>query len=154
MRTFEKLVKQNYVIGCYTCEHNGRETCKGCNTILNGENEPYENWQLREDLCQKDKQIADLQHRLEVAEKALNKMSNSAIHDNDLYDLVNDFNIINERYDEDHLGIDTCDVVDYFKDQAEQEVRGEELWKECLKRLNKRYKYVKNSKTNRKVGGE
>ena len=63
------MSKQNYAVCCYTCEHNGQETCKGCNTILNGKNEPYENWQLREDLCQKDEQIADLQHRLEVAEK-------------------------------------------------------------------------------------
>lgn len=64
------MSKQNYAVCCYTCEHNGQETCKGCNTILNGKNEPYENWQLREDLCQKDEQIADLQHRLEVAERA------------------------------------------------------------------------------------
>ena len=63
--------KQNYAVCCYTCQHNGQGTCKGCNTILNCENEPYENWQLREDLCQKDKQITDLQHKLEVAEKAL-----------------------------------------------------------------------------------
>lgn len=69
-------------------------------------------------------QIIDLQHRLKVAEKALNKMSNYAINDNDLYDLVSDFNIENERYDEDHFGIDTCDVVDYFKEQAEKEVKG------------------------------
>ena len=45
--------------------------------------------------------------------------------DNDLYDLVSDFNIENERYDEDHFDIDTCDVVDYFKEQAEKEVKGE-----------------------------
>lgn len=63
--------KQNYAVCCYTCEHNGQETCKWCNTILNGENEPYENWQLREDLCRKDKQITDLQHQLEVAERAV-----------------------------------------------------------------------------------
>lgn len=72
-----------------------------------------------------DNNVADLQHRLEVVEKALNKMSNYAINDNDLYDLVSDFNIENERYDEDHFGIDTCDVVDYFKEQAEKEVKGE-----------------------------
>lgn len=119
------MSKQNYAVCCYTCEHNGQETCKGCNTILNGKNEPYENWQLREDLCQKDEKISDLQHRLEVAEKALNEMSNYAVNDNDLYDLVSDFNIENERYDEDHFGIDACDVVDYFKEQAEKEVRGE-----------------------------
>lgn len=61
---------------------------------------------------QLDEQISDLRHRLEVAEKALNKMSNYAINYNDLYDLVSDFNIENERYDEDqdHFGIDTCDV--------------------------------------------
>ena len=64
------MSKQKYAVCCYTCEHDGQETCKGCNTILNGENEPYENWQLRDDLCQKDKQIADLQHKLKVAEIA------------------------------------------------------------------------------------
>lgn len=64
------MSKQIYAVCCYTCEHNGQETCKGCNTILNGENEPYEKWQLRDDLCQKDKQIADLQHKLKVAERA------------------------------------------------------------------------------------
>ena len=72
-----------------------------------------------------DEQIADLQHRLKVAEKALNKMSNYAINDNDLYDLVGDFNIENERYDEDHFGIDTYDIVDYFKEKAESELKGE-----------------------------
>ena len=64
---------------------------------------------------EKDKQIADLQHRLEITEYALDLMSGYAINDNDLYDLVSDFNIENERYDEDHFGIDTCDVIDYFK---------------------------------------
>ena len=72
-----------------------------------------------------EKKIADLQHRLKVADKALNEMSNYAINDNDLYDLVSDFNIENERYDEDHFGIDTYDVVDYFKEQAEKELKGE-----------------------------
>ena len=72
-----------------------------------------------------DEQIADLQHKLEVAEIALNEMSVYAINDNDLYDLVIDFNIENERYDENHLGVYTCDVVDYFKEQAEKEVKGE-----------------------------
>lgn len=72
------MSKQNYAVCCYTCEHNGQETCKGCNTILNASNEPYENWQLREDLCQKDEQIADLQHRLEVA----NKMGRDAEKEN------------------------------------------------------------------------
>ena len=73
----------------------------------------------------KNQTIADLQHRLEVAEKALNEMSNYAINDNDLYDLVSDFNVENERYDEDHFGIDTCDVVDYFKEQVESELKRE-----------------------------
>lgn len=66
------MSKQNYAVCCYTCEHNEQETCKGCNTILNGENEPYENWQLREDLCQKDKQIAELQKQLEKRINLLN----------------------------------------------------------------------------------
>ena len=70
-------------------------------------------------------ELADLQHKLEVAEKALNEMANYAINDDDSYDLVSDFNIENERYDEDHFGIYTCDVVDYFKEKAEKEVKGE-----------------------------
>ena len=70
-------------------------------------------------------ELADLQHLLEVAEKALDKMSEYAINDNDLYDLVSDFNIENGRYDEDHFGIDTCDVVDYFKLKADKELKGE-----------------------------
>ena len=61
------MSKQSYAVYCYTCEHNGQETCKGCNTILNGKNEPYENWQLREDLSQKDKKIAILQLALSKA---------------------------------------------------------------------------------------
>lgn len=69
--------------------------------------------------------LKDIQHKLEVAEMALNEMSNYAINDNDLYDLVSDFNIEKERYDEDHFGIDTCDVVDYFKEKAESELKGE-----------------------------
>ena len=74
---------------------------------------------------EKDQQISDLQHRLEITEYALDLMSGYAINDNDLYDLVSDFNIENERYDEDHFGIDTCDVVYYFKEQAESELKGE-----------------------------
>ena len=73
-------------------------------------------------LNQLDERISYLQHRLEVAEKALNKMSNYAINDNDLYDLVSDFYIENERYKY-HFGIDTYDVVDYFEEQAEKELR-------------------------------
>lgn len=70
-----------------------------------------------------DNNVADLQHRLKVAEKALNEMANYAVNDNDLYDLVSDFNIEKERYDEDHLGIDARDVADYFKEQAEKEIK-------------------------------
>ena len=56
-----------YVVNCYTCQHNGRETCKGCNTLLVGENEIYENWQLREDLEIKDQRIAELEEQLKNA---------------------------------------------------------------------------------------
>lgn len=56
---------RNYVVNCYTCQHNGQETCKGCNTLLDGENEPYENWELREDLNEKDHQIELLTNRWE-----------------------------------------------------------------------------------------
>ena len=64
----------NYAVNCYTCQHCQQETCKGCNTLLNGENEPYENWQLREDLEQKDLIIQKLEQenkelRKQLAEK-------------------------------------------------------------------------------------
>ena len=65
------MSKQSYAVCCYTCEHNGQETCKGCNTTLNAENEPYENWQLREDLCQKDKEIEDLKRTLKAQPKEI-----------------------------------------------------------------------------------
>lgn len=57
-------MSKNYIVNCYTCQHNGQETCKGCNTLLFGEDEPYENWQLREDLEMKDQQIAELEEQL------------------------------------------------------------------------------------------
>lgn len=70
--------------------------------------------------------ITDLQHRLEVAEIALNKMSEYAIENRYLYNLVNDFYTENERYDIDPFCINTCVlVVDYFKEQAEKELKGE-----------------------------
>ena len=78
-----------------------------------------------EKCLQQHKTISDLQYKLDIAEKALDKMSEYAINDNDLYDLVSDFNIENERYDEDHFGIDTCDVVDYFKERAEKNLKRE-----------------------------
>lgn len=104
----KKMSKQNYAVCCYTCEHNGQETCKGCNTILNGENEPYENWQLREDLCQKDKQIADLQHRLEVAERTT-KLACDELRD------------LNYRI------FDNADIdfEQQFEEQAKKEIKGE-----------------------------
>ena len=102
------MSKQSYAVCCYTCEHNGQETCKGCNTILNGENEPYENWQLREDLCQKDKQIADLQHKLKVAERATEWA-------------CDELRNLNYRTF-DNIGID---FEQQFKEQAEEELKGE-----------------------------
>ena len=66
------MSKEIYVVNCYTCQHNGQETCKGCNTLLNGDVEPYENWELREDLSQKDQRIAELEQELaELKEKAI-----------------------------------------------------------------------------------
>ena len=107
------MSKQIYAVCCYTCEHNGQETCKGCNTILNGENEPYENWQLREDLCRKDKQIADLQHKLKVTEKAFEltrkeELRGIGIYDDDL-DYEKEMSISEQQYLE----------------QAEKELKGE-----------------------------
>lgn len=60
-------MNKHYIVNCYTCQHNGQETCKGCNTLLVGEDEPYENWQLREDLEQKDQQITELKKQLQNA---------------------------------------------------------------------------------------
>ena len=66
-------MSKSYIVNCYTCQHNGQETCKGCNTLLNGENEPYENWQLREDLKIKDQRIAELEEQLKNATKQVRK---------------------------------------------------------------------------------
>lgn len=66
------MEKEIYVVNCYTCQHNGQETCKGCNTLLNGDVEPYENWELREDLSQKDQRIAELEQELAIKDKMIN----------------------------------------------------------------------------------
>lgn len=64
------MSKEIYIVNCYTCQHNGQETCKGCNTLLNGDVEHYKNWELREDLSQKDQRIAELEQELaELKEK-------------------------------------------------------------------------------------
>ena len=68
------MSKEIYVVNCYTCQHNGQETCKGCNTLLNGDVEPYENWELREDLSQKDQLIAELEQDLEFTTKTANEL--------------------------------------------------------------------------------
>ena len=60
-------MSKKYIVNCYTCQHNGQETCKGCRTLLVGEDEPYENWQLREDLETKDQRIAELEEQLKNA---------------------------------------------------------------------------------------
>ena len=65
------MSKEIYVVNCYTCQHNGQETCKGCNTLLNGDVEPYENWKLREDLSQKDQRIAELEQKCLLYEKEM-----------------------------------------------------------------------------------
>lgn len=75
------MSKEHYVVDCYTCQHNGQETCKGCNTLLNGEDEPYQNWKLREDLEQKDNKIEDLQSQLAEKELVLDKIL-TEIHTN------------------------------------------------------------------------
>lgn len=72
-------MSKNYIVNCYACQHNGQETCKGCNTILNGDNEPYENWQLREDLEQKDKEIEELQEQFEVTEQLRQEALNEGL---------------------------------------------------------------------------
>ena len=69
------MSKKHYIVNCYTCQHNGQETCKGCRTLLVGEDEPYENWQLREDLEQKDNKIADLEAKIAESEKENKRIS-------------------------------------------------------------------------------
>lgn len=73
------MSKQHYIVNCYTCQHNGQETCKGCRTFLVGDDEPYENWQLREDLETKDQKIADLEAKLELYEQS-NKVLNNQLN--------------------------------------------------------------------------
>lgn len=67
------MSKEIYIVNCYTCQHNGQETCKGCNTLLNGDVEPYKNWELREDLSQKDQRIAELEQELAELKEKLSK---------------------------------------------------------------------------------
>lgn len=66
---------------------------------------------------EKDKQIADLQHRLEVADKALELSCDylNAVEGDELYELCKD--IYN---DNDYLIV----KMNYFKEQAEREVKG------------------------------
>lgn len=64
-------MSKHYIVNCYTCQHNGQETCKGCRTLLVGDDEPYENWQLREDLETKDQKIADLEAKLAESEREI-----------------------------------------------------------------------------------
>nr|DAT76296.1 MAG TPA: ProQ C-terminal domain [Caudoviricetes sp.] len=69
-------------------------------------------------LEEKNTQIADLQHRLEVAEKALELACNYlvSVEGDELYKLCKD--IYN---DNDYLIV----KMNYFKEQAEEEVKGE-----------------------------
>ena len=67
-------MSKHYIVNCYTCQHNGQETCKGCNTLLVGKNEPYENWQLREDLESKDQRIAELEEQLKKSLESNNDL--------------------------------------------------------------------------------
>lgn len=64
--------------------------------------------QLKQKLTEKDQQIADLQHRLEVAEKALDN-------------LYEKFKIVAVEY----AKMETIPSKLHFKEQAESEVRGE-----------------------------
>ena len=59
--------------------------------------------------------------QIAVLEKALEMACEHAINDNSLFDLVSDFNIENKRHDE-HYGIDTYDVKDYFIEKAKEEL--------------------------------
>lgn len=120
------MSKQNYAVCCYTCEHNGQETCKGCNTILNGENEPYENWLLREDLCDKDEQIADLRHKLEVVERAIKLACIELDCEGDGISICDycPYSINIENRCPDECPYSTELLIKHFKEQAEKEIEG------------------------------
>ena len=63
----------------------------------------------------------EAEEKCEVLEKALEMACEHGINDTELFDLVNDFNIENKRHDE-HYGIDTYDVKDYFINKAKEEL--------------------------------
>ena len=90
--------KVHYIVNCYTCQHNGQETCKGCNTLLVGDNEPYENWQLREDLETKDQKIADLEAKLAESEK--NHNNSKELWAEQLHSLIEQINISEESVEQ------------------------------------------------------
>ena len=106
------MIKKDYEVCCYTCQHNGQETCQGCITFLNGENEPYGDWILREDLEAKDEQIAQLKNQL--AEKEIEQLKkfddlNKTFFDlfrtafkepNKVDDLFNTFKTMQEKQDQ------------------------------------------------------
>ena len=109
--------KKYYEACCYTCQHNGQETCQGCNTFLNGENEPYGNWRLREDLEAKDQRILELETILKEKEKEIEQLKKfddlnktffdlfrSALKEpNNVDDLFNTFKTMQEKQDQDTI---------------------------------------------------
>ena len=64
--------------------------------------------------------VKDLQHQLAVTEKALELACEYAISNNELYDLVNDWQIENNI---DYIGVDRMNLLPYLKQQAEKELR-------------------------------
>ena len=80
-------------------------------------------WGNVEEFCKRANDMATEPYKQKIAvlEKALELACEHAINDNELFDLVNDFNIENKRHDE-HYGIDTYDVIDYFINKAKEEL--------------------------------
>ena len=67
----------------------------------------------------------NLEQENKILDEALNIACGYAMTDNELYDQVSDFNIENERYDDDHFGIEEIDVYDYFIEQAKENINND-----------------------------
>lgn len=69
---WREKMSEIYIVNCYTCQHNGQESCKGCTTI--GKNGTYINWELRQDLKEKNQQIDQLNQQLAEKDGEINSL--------------------------------------------------------------------------------
>lgn len=139
--------KKDYEVCCYTCQHIGQETCQGCITFLNDENEHYGNWRLREDLEAKDQRILELETILKDKEKEIEQLKkfddlNKTFFDlfrtafkepNKVDDLFNTFKTMQEKQDQVKISFAVDKLVGvqkYIGDNAvyvEEECFGREI---------------------------